>query len=64
MLAEPRFREGYDAVLLAHLHRPIHRRPEGRDFIVLGDWIDRRTVVKLEGGAFSMFEFGAPGDGA
>lgn len=60
LLAEPRFREGYDAVLLAHLHRPIHRRPEGRDFIVLGDWIDRRTIVKLEGGAFSMFEFDAP----
>lgn len=59
MLAEPRFREGFDAVLIAHLHRPIHQRPEGRDFIVLGDWIDRRTVVKLVDGAFSMFEFGA-----
>lgn len=57
LLAEPRFREGYDAVLLAHLHRPIHRREQGRDFIVLGDWITRRTVVKLEDGTFTMFEF-------
>lgn len=57
LLAEPRFREGYDAVLIAHFHRPIHQRSGGRDFIVLGDWIERRTVAKLEDGAFSMFEF-------
>lgn len=57
LLAEPRFQEGFDAVLLAHFHRPIHQRARGRDFIVLGDWIDRRTVVKLENGGFSMFEF-------
>ena len=56
-LAEPLFREGYDAVVLAHLHRPIHRREEGRDFVVLGDWLERRTVVKLESGVFRMFEF-------
>ena len=58
LLAEPRFAEGFDAVLLAHFHRPIHQRANGRDFIVLGDWIERRTVVKLERGVFSMFEFG------
>lgn len=58
LLAEPRYREGYDAVILAHFHRPIHRRTEGRDFLVLGDWIEKRTVVKLEGGKFEMFEFG------
>ena len=57
LLAEPRFQEGYDAVLLAHFHRPIHQRREGRDFLVLGDWIERRTVAKLENGTFSMFEF-------
>lgn len=57
LLAEPRFAEGFDAVLLAHFHRPIHQRANGRDFIVLGDWIERRTVVKLERGVFSMFEF-------
>lgn len=57
MLAAPRYAEGFDAVLLAHLHRPIHHREAGRDFIVLGDWIERRTVAKLEGGVFSLFEF-------
>jgi UDP-2,3-diacylglucosamine hydrolase len=56
-LADPFFHQGYDAVVLAHLHRPIHRKQEGRDFIVLGDWIQRRTVLKLEEGKFEMFEF-------
>jgi len=60
LLAEPVFREGYDAVLLAHLHRPIHRRADGRDFLVMGDWIDRRTVVRLQDGRFEMFEFAGP----
>ena len=57
LLAEPRFREGYDAVLLAHFHRVIHQRAGARDFIVLGDWIEKRSVAKLQDGTFSMFEF-------
>lgn len=57
LLAEPRYREGFDAVILAHFHRPIHQRQDGRDFIVLGDWIERRTIVKLEAGRFEMSEF-------
>src|SRR5712671_649780 len=58
-LADPLFKEGYDAVVLAHLHRPIHWKGGGRDFIVLGDWIERRTVLKLMDGRFEMFEFKA-----
>jgi UDP-2,3-diacylglucosamine hydrolase len=54
--AEPRYREGFDAVLLAHFHRAIHERSEGRDFLVLGDWIERRTVAKLENGRFELIE--------
>jgi UDP-2,3-diacylglucosamine hydrolase len=61
LLAEPVFREGFDAVLLAHLHRPIHRRANGNDFLVMGDWIDRRTVVRLQDVQFSMFEFAVKG---
>jgi UDP-2,3-diacylglucosamine hydrolase len=56
LLAEPRYREGFDAVLLAHFHRAIHDRTEGRDFLVLGDWIERRTVAKLENGRFELIE--------
>jgi UDP-2,3-diacylglucosamine hydrolase len=58
LLADPWFRQGYDAVILAHFHRPIHQQEDGRDFLVLGDWIDRRTVARLRDGQFDLFEFG------
>jgi UDP-2,3-diacylglucosamine hydrolase len=60
-LGEPWFRQGYDAVVLAHFHRVVHRRTAGGDFLILGDWIDRRTVARLESGQFALFEFGSDG---
>ncbi|HEX5030484.1 MAG TPA: UDP-2,3-diacylglucosamine diphosphatase [Candidatus Eisenbacteria bacterium] len=56
-LAQPRYAEGYDAVVLGHFHRPIHWQGDGKDFLVLGDWVNRRTVVRLAGGAFQLTEF-------
>ncbi|HET9939506.1 MAG TPA: UDP-2,3-diacylglucosamine diphosphatase [Candidatus Eisenbacteria bacterium] len=56
-LAQPRYAEGYDAVVLGHFHRPVHWQGEGKDFLVLGDWVNRRTVVRLAGGAFQLTEF-------
>ena len=56
-LGRPRYVEGYDAVVLGHFHRPVHLRDEGRDFLVLGDWVNRRTVARLEGGIFQLIEF-------
>lgn len=53
-IAKPRFAEGYDAVMVGHLHHAFERR-EGRDvFFVLGDWIDQFTYVVLENGEFRM----------
>ena len=57
ILATPWFRAGHDAVVLAHYHRAVHRRSAERDFVILGDWIERRTVARLEEGRFSLFEF-------
>ncbi len=56
-LGLPWFRAGHDAVVLAHYHRAVHRRSAERDFVILGDWIERRTVARLEEGHFSLFEF-------
>lgn len=56
-LGAPWFNQGYDAVVLAHFHRPVHRRSAEGDFLILGDWIERRTVARLEEGRFSLFEF-------
>jgi UDP-2,3-diacylglucosamine hydrolase len=59
-LGGPFFEAGYDAVILGHYHRAIHRTGPGRDFIVLGDWITGRSVLRLEGGRFTLLER-APG---
>jgi UDP-2,3-diacylglucosamine hydrolase len=53
-VARPRFRDGYDAVILGHIHKPVHVREEGRDFIFLGDWIRHFTYVTLTGGALEQ----------
>ena len=53
-LAEPRFAQGADAVLTGHYHHPTHFRRDGRDFLVLGDWIGNFTFASLNGGRFAL----------
>lgn len=53
-IAEPRFREGYDAVLVGHFHRLFEHREAGRDFFVLGDWIEYFTYLELRDGTFHV----------
>lgn len=59
-LGGPFFAAGYDSVVLGHYHRPVHRSVGGRDFLILGDWMSGRSVVKLEEGRFTLLER-APG---
>jgi UDP-2,3-diacylglucosamine hydrolase len=59
-LGAPFFASGYDAVVLGHFHRALHRRTPERDFLILGDWIHGRSVVRLEEGRFTLLER-APG---
>ena len=59
-IAEPRFREGYDGVLVGHFHHAHEQRLNGREFFVLGDWIDHFTYVELEGGALTLKTWGQP----
>src|SRR5262245_38455482 len=53
-IAEPRFAEGYDAVLIGHFHQLYERREAGREFFVLGDWITRFSYAVLEDGKFRL----------
>ena len=59
-LGGPYFGAGYDAVVLGHYHRAVHRCSGGRDFLILGDWIRGRSVALLDGGRFTLMER-APG---
>ena len=58
-IAEPRFAEGFDAVLVGHFHHVYERREPGREFFLLGDWIERCSYAVLEGGAVRLERWGA-----
>jgi UDP-2,3-diacylglucosamine pyrophosphatase LpxH len=53
-LALPRFAEGADAVITGHYHHPTHFRREGRDFLILGDWVRSFTYARLRAGEFAL----------
>ena len=56
-LGRPCFRQGFDALVLAHYHLPVHRRESDGELLVLGDWMERRTYACLEGGMFRLEDF-------
>jgi len=53
-VAEPRFAEGFDTVMIGHFHHAYERREGGRSFFVLGDWMDQFTYVMLERGVLRL----------
>jgi UDP-2,3-diacylglucosamine hydrolase len=59
-IAEPRFREGYDGVIIGHFHHAYERREPHREFFVLGDWIDRFTYAELRDGQIELKTWPAP----
>lgn len=59
-IAEPRFREGFDGVLVGHFHQVHEQREGGREFFVLGDWIDHFSYVELSGGRLEMKRWPQP----
>ena len=52
--------KGYDAVMIGHFHQPFEHREQGREFFVLGDWIEHFTYVVLEHGRFRLETWPAP----
>ena len=39
---------------MGHVHVPVHRVHEGKDFYFLGDWIERCAYLTLRGGVFEQ----------
>jgi UDP-2,3-diacylglucosamine hydrolase len=56
-----KFREGYDAVILGHCHKPILREAiyEGttKTFVTLGDWNTGDSYLSCHDGRFSLNRF-------
>ncbi len=53
-IAEPRFRQGFDAVVVGHFHHVYERREDGREFFVLGDWIRHFSYLRLDQGRLTL----------
>ena len=48
------YRWGNDAFVMGHIHYPLHRVHDGRDFVIVGDWIDNFSFAKLADGKISL----------
>jgi len=47
------FADGRDALVMGHVHTQVHRRLAGGELVVIGDWLDLRSFVRLSRGAFT-----------
>lgn len=57
--AQALFQRGFDAVVFGHTHRPEHTELPGGTFVNCGDWMRRRTIVRIEAGEVSLHEWTA-----
>src|SRR5262245_9693705 len=53
-VAVPRFRDGFDTVMIGHFHHTYERREGPNAFFVLGDWMKHFSYVELRDGAFGL----------
>ena len=60
-VAKPRFAEGYDGVVIGHFHHAYEQRENGREFFMLGDWIERFTFLELREGKLTLSSWPAGG---
>jgi UDP-2,3-diacylglucosamine hydrolase len=56
-VALPAFAAGHDVVVLGHLHLPTLREEQGKALVILGDWVEHFTYLRVEGGQLSLERF-------
>ena len=63
--AAARHDEGFDCVILGHLHHPVFAQSEGRDsvrtYVNLGDWIRWRTFLRWDNGETALKQWDPSG---
>lgn len=52
--AREKLREGFDGVLMGHIHYADHFRYEEGELVLLGDWIESFTYARLAGGRIAL----------
>ena len=51
------FARGNDAFVMGHVHFPMHETREGKEFLIVGDWIEHYTYARLSGGRLRIESF-------
>ena len=54
------FANGNDIFVMGHIHYPLHEVIDGRDFVILGDWIEYLTFGTLRDGKIEIEELKNP----
>ncbi len=54
---EAKLREGFDAVVVGHVHRPCMWQTERGTAVIVGDWMRERSVVELGEQGFRMLRW-------
>jgi UDP-2,3-diacylglucosamine hydrolase len=59
--AENFFSKGNDMIVMGHIHYPLHEVKDGKDLVIVGDWITQFTYARLKDGKVSLETF-TPGE--
>jgi len=51
------FSMGNDMIVMGHIHYPLHEVKNGKDLVIVGDWITQFTYARLVGGRVSLETF-------
>lgn len=52
--AQKKFKEGFDYVLLGHIHYPAIKKDNGKTYVNCGDWITQFTYAKYDGNSLTL----------
>lgn len=51
------FERGNDAFVMGHVHLPVHETREGKEFVIVGDWLEHDTFARMTDGRLRIESF-------
>ncbi len=51
------FERGNDAFVMGHVHYPMHETRDGKEFLIIGDWIEHFTFARMSNGRLRIESF-------
>jgi len=51
------YERGNDAFVMGHVHFPMHETRSGKEFLIVGDWIEDYTFVRMTNGRLRIESF-------